>query len=106
MIGWVIVEIYAIGHSTRPLDDFVELLKAHGITLLADIRTIPRSRHNPQFNRESLEQELPKMEIQYRQAFDAYRIGFFPGAKQVDAMTVRFEADSYFEVMRFMLFVA
>ncbi|MGE5264512.1 MAG: DUF488 family protein [Acidobacteriota bacterium] len=58
--------IYAIGHSTRPLDDFVELLKAHGITLLADIRTIPRSRHNPQFNRESLERELPKKGIQYR----------------------------------------
>ncbi len=58
--------IYAIGHSTRALEDFVEILKAHGITLLADIRTVPRSRHNPQFSRESLEQELPRRGIQYR----------------------------------------
>ncbi len=58
--------IYAIGHSTRPLKQFVEILKAHDITLLADIRTIPRSRHNPQFNQESLARELPKEEIQYQ----------------------------------------
>ncbi len=58
--------IYAIGHSTRSLEDFIALLKAHGITLLADIRTIPRSRTNPQFNLESLEVELPKAEIAYR----------------------------------------
>ncbi len=58
--------IYAIGHSTRSLDDFIALLKAHGITLLADIRTIPRSRTNPQFNLESLSAELPKAGIAYR----------------------------------------
>lgn len=58
--------IYTLGHSTRPLNNLIEMLRAHGITLLADIRTIPRSRHNPQFNRESLEQELPKANIQYR----------------------------------------
>src|SRR5919109_1408150 len=58
--------IYAIGHSTRPLDKFIEILLAHQMTLLADIRTVPRSRHNPQFSRESLEVELPKTEIKYR----------------------------------------
>ncbi len=58
--------IYAIGHSTRPLDQFVELLRAHEVTLLADIRTIPKSRHNPQFNADSLARELPKVGIQYR----------------------------------------
>lgn len=58
--------IYAIGHSTRPLDKFIEILLAHHITRLVDIRTIPRSRHNPQFNRESLEVELPKAKIKYR----------------------------------------
>ena len=58
--------IYAIGHSTLPLDKFAEILKAHEITLLADIRTIPKSRHNPQFNVESLSLELPKIGIQYR----------------------------------------
>ncbi|HEX7587552.1 MAG TPA: DUF488 domain-containing protein [Anaerolineae bacterium] len=55
-----------MGHSTRPLDKFAEILKAHEISLLADIRTIPRSRHNPQFNEESLAIELPKIGIQYR----------------------------------------
>lgn len=58
--------IYAIGHSTRPLEKFIEILQSHGITLLADIRTVPKSRHNPQFNRESLEQELPKACVRYR----------------------------------------
>jgi uncharacterized protein (DUF488 family) len=58
--------IYAIGHSTRSLEDFVEILQAHGVTLLADIRTVPKSRHNPQFSLESLEQELPRHGIQYR----------------------------------------
>ena len=59
-------EIFAIGHSTRTLEQFVEILKAHGITLLADIRTVPKSRHNPQFNEESLSRELPKVGIAYR----------------------------------------
>ena len=62
--------IYAIGHSTRPLDKFGEILKAHEISLLADIRTIPKSRHNPQFNEESLALELPKMGIKYRHLKD------------------------------------
>jgi uncharacterized protein (DUF488 family) len=52
--------LYAIGHSTRSFDKFIEILRAHGITLLADIRMIPKSRRNPQFNREALEGELPK----------------------------------------------
>lgn len=60
------MDIYAIGHSTRSLDDFIALLKAHGVTLLADIRTVPKSRHNPQFAQESLAVELPKAGIQYR----------------------------------------
>ncbi len=58
--------VYAIGHSTRTLDQFIEILQAHKITLLADIRTIPRSRHNPQFNEDSLSRELPKAGIRYR----------------------------------------
>jgi uncharacterized protein (DUF488 family) len=58
--------IFAIGHSTRPLKEFVELLKAHGIELLADIRTVPKSRHNPQFGQESLAKELPSQGIEYR----------------------------------------
>lgn len=60
------MQIFAIGHSTRPLPEFIALLAAHGITLLADIRTVPRSRHNPQYTLESLAQELPAQGIEYR----------------------------------------
>lgn len=41
--------IYTIGHSTRPIEEFVELLRINGVERLADIRTIPKSRRNPQY---------------------------------------------------------
>jgi uncharacterized protein (DUF488 family) len=59
------VEIYSIGHSTRSEEDFVELLQAHRIVTLADIRTIPGSRRNPQFNRFALSDALGKVNIRY-----------------------------------------
>jgi hypothetical protein len=43
--------VFMIGHSTRTIDDFIRLLKAHGVQRVIDVRTIPRTRHNPQFNR-------------------------------------------------------
>jgi uncharacterized protein (DUF488 family) len=46
--------VLAVGHSTRALEDFVALLRAHGVEHLVDVRTVPRSRHSPQFNRETL----------------------------------------------------
>jgi len=57
--------ILTIGHSTRPLEAFIQLLKAHGVTLVADVRTVPRSRHNPQFNRETLPGQLKVAGIGY-----------------------------------------
>jgi uncharacterized protein (DUF488 family) len=57
--------IYTIGHSTRPLDEFILLLKKYKVKRLIDVRTIPRSRHNPQFNKESLGAELKKKDIKY-----------------------------------------
>lgn len=57
--------VLTIGHSTRPVGEFVELLKTHGVTMLADVRTVPRSRHNPQFNRETLPQTLADAGITY-----------------------------------------
>src|SRR5512141_1823455 len=57
--------IFTIGHSTRSLAQFVALLQAHGVTLVADVRTVPRSRHNPQFNRETLPQALEVVSIGY-----------------------------------------
>ncbi len=58
--------ILTIGHSTRALDDFIEMLLAHGVTLLADIRRYPGSRRQPQFNAESLAGALREAGIGYR----------------------------------------
>ena len=57
--------IYSIGHSTRTLDELVVALQGHGVTTLVDIRAFPMSRRLPHFNRESLEQELPRHGIAY-----------------------------------------
>ncbi len=58
-------ELLTVGHSNRALQDFLELLTAHGIELLADVRTVPRSRHNAQFNRDTLPESLAKAGIGY-----------------------------------------
>jgi uncharacterized protein (DUF488 family) len=58
--------IFTIGHSTMPLDKFISVLKENSIELVADVRTIPRSRHNPQFNLETLPGELAKAGLEYR----------------------------------------
>lgn len=58
--------IFTIGHSTRPFDELVDLLRAHGVTQLADIRTVPKSRRHPHFAIESLSATLPAAGITYR----------------------------------------
>jgi len=60
------VKVYTVGHSTHSLDEFVGLLRAYGIERLVDVRTIPRSRHNPQFNRDTLGKLLHNRRIGYR----------------------------------------
>ena len=57
--------VMTIGHSTRPLDEFIGLLQAHAVTRVVDVRTIPRSWHNPQFNRDSLPASLKKAGLSY-----------------------------------------
>jgi uncharacterized protein (DUF488 family) len=57
--------LYTIGHSTRTFDEFVELLHAHGVHAIADVRLIPRSRRVPQFNDDALKTNLPKSGIEY-----------------------------------------
>jgi uncharacterized protein (DUF488 family) len=57
--------IFTIGHSTRPKEEFLNMLRAHGVELLIDIRTVPRSRRNPQFNREALPEPLAAAGIDY-----------------------------------------
>ena len=57
--------ILTVGHSVRPIEEFVALLRAHEVTCVADVRTIPRSRHNPQFNGDSLLKSLKRAQIGY-----------------------------------------
>jgi len=57
--------IYTVGHSTREISSFLELLKGHGVKQLVDVRTIPRSRKNPQYNAETLPQALRGADIRY-----------------------------------------
>lgn len=60
------LSVLTIGHSTRPIDEFIRLLTAHHVERVIDIRTIPRSRHNPQFSRELLSRALRRANIRYR----------------------------------------
>src|SRR5579862_1171597 len=57
--------VLTIGHSTRTLEELARLLKAHDVTQLVDVRTVPRSRHNPQFNRDALPAALRGAQINY-----------------------------------------
>ncbi|HOI17868.1 MAG TPA: DUF488 domain-containing protein [Geobacteraceae bacterium] len=57
--------ILTIGHSTRPMEEFVTLLLENGVRRIVDVRTIPRSRHNPQFNRDTLPETLAENDIGY-----------------------------------------
>ena len=62
---WRGVRVFTIGHSTRSLDELVAVLRSFEITVLVDIRTIPRSRHNPQFNSDALAAALPTLGLRY-----------------------------------------
>lgn len=59
------VVIFTIGHSTRTLHEFVSLLNVYNVTLLVDVRTVPRSRHNPQFNKETFAETLKPYGVKY-----------------------------------------
>jgi len=48
------LRVYTIGHSTRPITEFIEMLEGNAVERLVDVRTVPRSRHNPQYNGEEL----------------------------------------------------
>lgn len=54
---------YTIGHGTRSLPDFVELVMSVAVTLVVDVRTVPRSRSNPQYNQDTLPQSLEPFRI-------------------------------------------
>ncbi len=58
--------IFTVGHSTHPIEEFIELLRAHGVQQIVDVRTIAKSRHNPQFGEDRLTSSLPAADIGYR----------------------------------------
>lgn len=57
--------VSTVGHSTHPIEEFIRILQAHAIRRLVDVRTIPKSRHNPQFEREALARSLASAAIEY-----------------------------------------
>jgi len=57
--------VYTIGHSTHPIDEFLLILKTYSINLLTDIRTVPRSRHNPQYEQAEFRKSLQRQNIDY-----------------------------------------
>jgi len=64
-IRWPARTVFTIGHSTLPIDRFIGLLSAYGIEEVADIRKIPKSRHNPQYWSDALDSELSTASIEY-----------------------------------------
>jgi uncharacterized protein (DUF488 family) len=62
---WPEGAIFTLGHSTSPIGSFITVLQAYGIERLVDIRTIPRSRHNPQFNDTALAESLKAQHLEY-----------------------------------------
>jgi uncharacterized protein (DUF488 family) len=65
-IEYLMLEVHTIGHSTHPIEEFLDLLHAHSIAQLIDVRKIPRSSRNPQFNSEALAAALGSKKIAYK----------------------------------------
>ena len=92
-------QFFTIGHATRPLATFVELLNEAGVQLVVDVRTAPRSRTNPQFDRETLAESLATFGIEYRHI--AGLEGLRPRQKQIPASTNAFwQNQSAFTIMQ------
>ena len=64
-IAWPAGTVFTVGHSILPIEPFLALLNTYGIACLVDIRTIPRSRRNPQFNADALAPALTAHDIEY-----------------------------------------
>ena len=65
---------YTVGHSTHTLEEFVEMLRIAQVTLVADIRTVPKSRTNPQYNKEVLPESLAAFQVAYEHIAGVERI--------------------------------
>ena len=74
--------VYTIGHSTHPIDEFVGMLRANGIERLIDVRTIPGSRHNPQFGESELAKSMPDAGIDYQRITELGGLRHTPAAQK------------------------
>lgn len=72
--------VYTIGHSTHPIDDFVQMLKANGVERLIDVRTVAGSRHNPQFGERELAMSVPDAGLHYRRLLELGGLRHTPAA--------------------------
>ena len=86
--------IYTIGHSTHPIDYFLHLLKHHGVNCVVDVRSVPASRFNPQFNKKTLAASLVANGIEYIHFGEAF------GARQTDPLLLDNEGRVDFEKIR------
>ena len=73
--------VYTIGHSTHPIDEFVGMLRANGIERLIDVRTVPGSRHNPQFGECELAKSMPDAGIDYQRLKELGGLRHTPAAQ-------------------------
>ena len=81
-------QFFTIGHATRPIAGFIELLNAAEVQLVVDVRTAPHSRTNPQFDRQALATSLAAFAIEYRHIAELG--GLRPQQKQIPAGTNAF----------------
>lgn len=82
------ITVYTIGHSTRPLEQFVELIRGFDVNTVVDIRTVPRSRTNPQYNLDTLPESLAEFGIRH------YRISELGGLRKKSS-TVAAETNAF-----------
>ena len=80
--------VSTVGHSTHPIEEFISILQAHGIRRLVDVRTIPKSRRNPQFSQENLPASLHAAGIEY---FHLPGLGGLRHARKDDVLLFVFE---------------
>ena len=79
--------LYSIGHSSQSLEDFLNLLAAHGVNCVIDVRSDPASKYSPQFNQESLKYFLKSHEVQYLHFGDEF------GARRTDCLDENEQVD-------------
>lgn len=90
----MVLPFYTIGHSTRTIAEFVDLLRAAEVSAIADIRSIPRSRTNPQYNKDTLPQTLAEFQIDYIHISDL-------GGRRNKAKTVADDTNGFWENQSF-----